>query len=218
MSIVAVLPRFYSPLLLALLLSGCAGTFGLATDSPEAAKVQAPHAGVVETRRVVSGDPAQVLQRAVARVKSNKRYKLEGAGSNPLTLSLSGDPLKYIDCGEVVIPASDGRAAARFPAAQASHQYALPIKGRIYGVTRKLQMQAQAELKLESQGAGQSRATVSVEYRLKRQQRAVADGVAPVVSNDELLFRSGETATFPNAPTRCAANGKLEDELLDLLH
>ena len=93
----------------------------------------------------------------------------------------------------------------------------LPIKGRLYGVTRKLQLQAQAEMHLESAAAGKTSATVRVDYRLKRSQKAVAEGLEPVMSNDELSFRSGETATFANAPTRCAANGKLEDELLDLL-
>ena len=44
----------------------------------------------------------------------------------------------------------------------------------------------------------------------------MADGVAPIQTSDELQFASGESATFPNAPTKCAANGRLEDELLDL--
>lgn len=206
-------------LLPVLLLTACATAPGTqeAAQPADAASAKAPRSATVETRRDINGEPAAVLKRASSRIKTSKRYKLEDSGKQRIKLSLSADPARYVDCGEVVIPASDGHAAQRFPAAQASHQYLLPIKGRLYGVTRKLQLQAQAEIQLESATAGKTSATVRVDYRLKRSQKAVAEGLAPVESSDELSFRSGENVTFPNAPTRCTANGKLEAELLDLL-
>jgi hypothetical protein len=222
LTLMIVMPDFnlhLCRLLPVLLLTACATAPGTqeAAQPADAASAKAPRSATVETRRDINGEPAAVLKRASSRIKTSKRYKLEDSGKQRIKLSLSADPARYVDCGEVVIPASDGHAAQRFPAAQASHQYLLPIKRRLYGVTRKLQLQAQAEIQLESATAGKTSATVRVDYRLKRSQKAVAEGLAPVESSDELSFRSGENATFPNAPTRCTANGKLEAELLDLL-
>ncbi len=212
MRIVAV-----SSLLLALAgLSACSSTGGTAAAPAPAAVLQkAPGAATVERLRVVAGDAGVVQERLVRRLKGG-RYKLDSASGGVLQLSLQADPQRYVDCGEVAVPAGGGRPASRFPGAIASHSYTLPIKERLYGVTRKLQLQATAQLQITALGAARSQLEVEVKYRLKRQQRAVAEGVAPIQTSDELVFVSGASATFPNAPTKCSANGRLEDELLDL--
>lgn len=204
-------------LLLALAgLSACSSTGGLAAAPTPAAAVQkTPKPAPVERQRVVAGDAGAVQERLVRRLKAG-RYKLDSTAGGALQLSLQADPQRYVDCGEVVVPAGGGRPASKFPGAIASHSYTLPIKERLYGVTRKLQLQATAQLQISPHGSSQSQVEVEVKYRLKRQQRAVAEGVAPLQTSDELVFVSGDSATFPNAPTKCSANGRLEDELLDL--
>lgn len=208
-------PCLVAPLLLAgLSVAGCSGLAPVATPQP--ANVQkAAKTGDIPLQRLVAGTPEQVQQRLGRKLKAT-RFRLESAKDGALRVSLQADPQRYVDCGEVVVPAGAGRPASRFPAALASHSYLLPLNQRVYGVTRKLQLQATAELALQPQPAAQTQVEVRVAYLLKRQQKAVADGVAPIQTSDELQFASGESATFPNAPTKCAANGRLEDELLDL--
>lgn len=208
-------PCLVVPLLLVgLSVAGCSSLVPVA--APQPANVQkAAKTGSVPQQRLVSGVPEQVRQRLGRKLKSS-RFRLDSAQDTALRVSLQADPQRYVDCGDVVVPAGAGRPASRFPAALASHSYLLPLNQRVYGVTRKLQLQASAELELQPQSTAQTLVAVRVVYLLKRQQKAVADGVTPIQTSDELQFAGGESATFPNAPTRCAANGRLEDELLDL--
>ena len=196
-------------------LAACAGVGPSASPAAPAPAVAAGAVVAVPDARRVSGDPAAVRERLLRRLKA-QGFRIEQDSAAGLVVSLQADPQRDVDCGMVTGPAGNGLAESRFPAAQAMHRYRLPLKGKLYGVTRQLELAAQASLQWQPVAAAQTEITLAVRYRLTRSQLAVAEGVPPIRTRDELVFAGGERAAFANAPTRCAANGRLEAEILAL--
>jgi hypothetical protein len=132
-------------------------------------------------------------------------------------LRYNGDPKAYIDCGRVVqtVKTEKGEKKYDFPAAQAYMQYEIMRQGKVYQVDRKMNLDARITVSFaELDSGGTTKVSAQSGYAVTRDQSAFAQDEKPLSITDTINLKSGESATFPNAPTRCQATGKLEYELL----
>jgi len=141
------------------------------------------------------------------------------ATPDPGTVQLrySGDPAEFVDCGRVVsnVKTEQGERKYDFPASRAFMQYQIMTKGRLFQVERRMTLESVVTLRMKQVSAGRTRIDARSEYNLTRQQTATAAGYTkPLVLSDSVHFRSGESALFPNAATRCESTGKLEISVL----
>lgn len=162
--------------------------------------------------------PAVVMPRLMGRLKASPAYRrVHQSGPGEISLqTLPANPAQYVDCGVIEVPAPNG-GMARFSGASPRESYQAMLKGKTYGVERKLVLQADATFVVAARGAYASAVSVSVRYGLTREQVATSAGDAPIRVRDQLIFTSRQGAAFARAPTKCVSNGVLESELLNLI-
>lgn len=162
--------------------------------------------------------PAVVMPRLMGRLKANPAYRrVRQSGPGEISLQfLPANPTQYVDCGVIEVPAPNG-GVTRFSGASPRESYQAMLKGRAYGVERKLALQADATITVAARGATASGVSVSVRYGLTREQVATSAGDAPIRVRDQLIFTSKQGAAFARAPTKCVSSGVLESELLNLV-
>ncbi|MGB8338291.1 MAG: hypothetical protein WCD07_07275 [Burkholderiales bacterium] len=137
-----------------------------------------------------------------------------------MQLRYAGDPRNYIDCGRVnsKITLPTGERNYEFPAAIAYQQYQINNQGRVFNVDRRMNLEAQIVLMLQSLDATRTSARVETRYGVNRDQYVTPlDGGAPFNASDSVSFMYNESATFPNAATRCTATMQLENELMQFI-
>lgn len=137
--------------------------------------------------------------------------------SGLISLSYSGNPERYVDCGAGTF---NGQP---FPLVAASHNYASfgPL-GQPLRSERTMQLDGRINLTLEKLPDGLVRAKVNVRYVLNRQVRHY-QGLARIpvgADTSSIAFNSNSSAQFPpvgNGPAvTCQATGQMERELIAL--
>lgn len=176
---------------------------------------------VTETGQfIVVPKAAEEVQRIVSSLAGTRGLGIEPRGpsdAGPVRMRYSGDPTDYVDCGRVVssVKTEQGERRYDFPASAPFMQYQIMNKGRLFQVERRMTLEAVVTLKLKTISPGRTRVEARADYNLTRQQTATAAGYAkPLALSDSVHFRSGESAMFPNAATRCEPTGRLESSIL----
>ncbi len=162
------------------------------------------------------------LWRSVSAALAQSRFTVTSVDykSGVMNVRYAGDPRNYIDCGKVnaKVTLPTGERVQEFPAAIASQQYQINNQGKIFNVDRRMTLEAQTALSLQSLDANTTSARVDTRYGVTRDQFVTpTQGGAPFNASDSINFLYNQSATFPNAATRCTATMQLENELLQLI-
>ena len=137
-----------------------------------------------------------------------------------MQLRYKGDPRGYIDCGRVLntVNLPTGPRTYDFPAAIVYQQYQIMNRDRILNVDRRMNLEAQIQLSMQAIDATRTSAQVQTRYGVTRDQTVTPlDGGVPFSTSDAISFSQNESATFPNAATRCAPTSQLENEVMNLV-
>lgn len=213
-----------------LLLASCAQTpvkyTPAPTPVPPTRTIPSPPSAVPET--VTSANTKTVnksrdnLWRSVSSALAQSRFAVTSVDykSGAMQLRYAGDPRNYIDCGKVnaKVTLPTGDRVYEFPAAIASQQYQINNQGKIFNVDRRMTLEAQTVLSLQALDANSTATRIETRYGVTRDQFVTpTQGGAPFNASDSINFMYNESATFPNAATRCTATMKLENELMQLI-
>jgi hypothetical protein len=160
------------------------------------------------------------LWRSVSASLAQSRFAVTSVDykTGVMQLRYAGDPRNYIDCGKVKVIPPAGGPTYEFPAAIASQQYQILTQGKIFNVDRRMNLEAQISLSLQPIDAARTSARADTRYGVNRDQYVTpTQGGAPFNASDSVSFMYNESATFPNAATRCTATLQLENELMQLV-
>lgn len=144
--------------------------------------------------------------------------------SGLINISYSGDPEKYIDCGNITsfVKNARGERTYNFPGAKASQQYEIMDSLGLFFIDRKMLLDGRVNLIFEEISPTQTRVTANTRYSVHRDQtiRTVVTPY-PQVFSDNVSFNSGSKGQFPtNANgefTECAPTGRLERDILSAI-
>lgn len=145
--------------------------------------------------------------------------------SGLINVSYSGDPEKFIDCGQISSHVSNlrGERTYSFPGAAASKQYEMMNDGRLFIINRKMELEGRVNLIFEEISPTKTKVTANTRYIVKR--HIVVQNIGggfPVTNADTLAFNTGASASFPAAKdgraTECVGTGKLEAEILKAIN
>jgi hypothetical protein len=158
------------------------------------------------------------LWRSVTAALSQSRFAVTSVDykTGVMQLRYAGDPRNYIDCGRV--NSKVGERTFDFPAASAYQQYQILSQGKIFNVDRRMNLEAQIALSIQALDTTRTSARADTRYGVTRDQYVTpTQGGAPFNASDSVNFMYNESATFPNAATRCTATLQLENELMQLV-
>lgn len=160
------------------------------------------------------------LWRTVSSALSQSRFAVTSVDykTGIMQLRYAGDPRNYIDCGKVKVIPPNGGPSYEFPAANANQQYQISTQGKIFNVDRRMNLDAQIMLSLQALDAARTSVRAETRYGVSRDQYVTpTQGGAPFNASDSVSFMFNESATFPNAATRCTATLQLESELMQFV-
>ena len=142
-----------------------------------------------------------------------------------MSISYSGDPEKYIDCGHIKSSTNtlSGEWTDSFSAASANQDYAINVidmRGRLF-INRKMTLEGRMNIIVEEIDSNKSIVTVSTKYILTK-SGTIKDGRGGSQSfSDTISFNTNQGQQFPGMETEpntfCQANGDFEKEILSLL-
>lgn len=144
-------------------------------------------------------------------------FAINGVDKNTgvITLTYSGDPERYVDCGYVASSVKNvrGERTYRFPAATAATDYELMTGREIVSIARHMVLDAQIAVTATPIGRTETQVSVSARYVLTRTMhiRDTQGGVKTL--SHRINFTSGQEGSFPGA-VACRASGHLEAEVL----
>lgn len=143
-------------------------------------------------------------------------------GSGLLNVSYSGDPERFVDCGQAYSKVKNlrGERVYRFPAARAQQLYEMKDGDNIYVLNRSMALDGRANIVMEVIGPTSTRVTVTARYVVTRKVSAVQVGSRiPQLSEESLSFSTGQRAAFKtgSTPTTCQPTGYFEQQVLALL-
>lgn len=144
--------------------------------------------------------------------------------SGLINISYTGDPVKYVDCGQVssYVKNARGERTYNFAGASAQQTYEIMNNNGLFFIDRKMSLDGRVNLVFEEIGPNQTRVTANTRYVINRQQiiRSAANNFPQTVSHS-ISFNSGSSASFPAAndgrAAECAATGALELEILSAI-
>jgi len=134
--------------------------------------------------------------------------------SGLISLSYSGNPEIYVDCGRIISQVSNlrGERIYNFPASKAEQQYEI-MTSELYRASRKMSLEGRINLIFEEISPNETRVTANIKYILSR-TRSVTDALSHTsTESDVISFNSGGNASFTEG-AECIPTGKLESEIL----
>lgn len=145
--------------------------------------------------------------------------------SGLINVSYSGDPEKYIDCGQISSYVTNLRGARTysFPGAAASKQYEVMNEGQLFNINRKMELEGRVNLIFEEVSPTKTKVTANTRYVVKRHVVVQHTGGGfPATNADSLAFNSGASASFPatkdGRAVECVGTGKLEADILKAIN
>lgn len=144
--------------------------------------------------------------------------------SGLINISYSGDPEKYVDCGQVTsyVKNARGERTYNFAGASAQQIYEIMNNNGLFFIDRKMALDGRINVVFEELGPNQTKVTANTRYVINRQQiiRSATNNFPQTVSHS-ISFNSGGSASFPAASdgraAECAATGALEREILSAI-
>ena len=146
--------------------------------------------------------------------------------SGIINVSYSGDPEKYIDCGQIksYVKNAKGEREYNFPASRANQHYEAWDAARgesLCFIDRKMNLEGRINIIIEEVTSDESKVTVNIKYILTKSTFARNIRGQSRNFHDTISFTSGHGGKFPGpdaySGTICIPNGKLEHEILELL-
>jgi len=198
-----------------LLLAGCAAKQDYVRPT---APTAASNWKVIEKPRdtVWNGSvPAFEKQRFVM----NKMDKASGL----ISITYTGDPKRYIDCGQVSAYVKNAREERSydFPGAAASKSYEVTLPQGLFRVDRKMVLEARTNLVFEELTPTRTRVTATTRYGVTRTMLVTDANNKSNTFTDTISFSSGAGASFPahkdGRATECIPTGLFESEVLSLM-
>jgi hypothetical protein len=199
--------RFFTMLGLLGFLAACSGRFEY---------VRPPSIETPAQLRVVTSTLDDVLRQASASVLQ-ERFAVTGVDENAgiITLTYSGDPEPYVDCGQITSYVKNvrGERIYRFPAAIAATDYELMTGREIVSIARHMLLDAKIAVNATPIGSQSTQVSASVRYALLRTMHIRdTQGNVQTVS-DRTSFTSDQEGSLPGA-VACRASGQLEADVL----
>lgn len=204
------------PILSVVLLSACAGKVDYIRPTA------VPQAG--SNMKVIDKPREAVWSAAVPEL--GKRFfvinNLDKA-SGLINVSYSGDPEKYVDCGQITsyVKNARGERTYAFAGAKAQQSYEIMDPGNgLFMVDRRMSLDGRVNLIFEEVSATQTRVTANTKYVVNRKRTVTNVNNQSRTFDDSVSFNSGGNAMFPGGAgqsAECAATGALERELLDAI-
>lgn len=142
-----------------------------------------------------------------------------------INLSYSGDPESYVDCGTIssYVKNLRGERNYTFPGSRAAQQYELMNSAGLFRVNRSMSLEGRVNLTFEEVSPTQTRVTANTRYVVTR-NLTVSDmeGRSHSMANT-VSFNTGGQGTLPAEGSQtqtpyCAANGRLERDILATVH
>lgn len=146
--------------------------------------------------------------------------------SGLVNISYTGDPEKYIDCGQFssYVQNARGERTYSFPGASANQTYEVmnPQYG-LFNINRQMGLEGRMNLVFEEIGPTQTRVTANTRYVVTRQARIQSVANNQVANRtDTISFNAGSAASFPagndGKAIECVASGRLEREVLSIIN
>ncbi|KXW57114.1 hypothetical protein FEMY_23700 [Ferrovum myxofaciens] len=145
--------------------------------------------------------------------------------SGLINISYSGDPEKYIDCGQISshLPNIHGDRIDTFPAAISNKRLQVMVNGHLINEVRKVELNGKVSLSFEELSPSKTKVTVNTHYIVRRQITfySPSSGV-PISNTDTIEFNSDSLASFPavndGRATECVGTGLLENEILNAIN
>lgn len=143
--------------------------------------------------------------------------------SGLINVSYTGDPEKYIDCGQITLYV--GERTYDFAGAKAQQSYQVIGPGLdLISIERKMSLDGRANLIFEEIGPSQTRVTAHARYIVQRHMTSLntTNNISHSRS-DNVSFNSGGSSSFPAASSsdsralECVATGELEREILSAI-
>jgi len=145
--------------------------------------------------------------------------------SGLINISYSGDPEKFIDCGNITsyVKNTQGERTYDFPGARAQQTYEKMNGDVLFHIDRKISVGARVNLVFEEINPNQTKVTAKTFYVVQKNVTARrADNNFSQSWSDSISFKTGGSSPLPNdgnsaAATVCMANGELEREILSAI-
>ena len=144
--------------------------------------------------------------------------------SGLINISYTGDPEKYVDCGQITsyVKNARGERTYEFPGARAQQNYEIMESGNLFEVQRRMSLEGRVNLIFEEVGPAQTRVTANTRYVLTK--LATVRNIAseyPQNFTETIAFNSSGSASFaPNAKgdaTQCVSTGQMESDVLSAI-
>jgi hypothetical protein len=190
-----------------LVISGCSGRFEYVGPVDTAA----PATSAIVDRT------AHEVWRAISSALDGSAFDIVGADreSGVLTIVYSGDPERYVDCGQLTSSVTNlrGTRTYRFPAASAWAEYELMTGKEILVVARRMTVEIRAIATVSRVEARRTRVSLSTRYTLTR-TLTIRDALdREHTASDAIQFGAERGASFPGR-IACRATGALEAAML----
>lgn len=206
------------PSLLAIaFISGCAGEsyVSLNTATPPSANYRV----IDKPREVVWNASVPELEKQFFVINNLDK------SSGLISITYSGDPEKFIDCGNITsyVKNMQGERTYDFPGARAQETYELMNGGGLFHIDRKMSVEGRVNLVFEEINPNQTKVMANTYYVVQKDVTARrADNNFSQSWSDSISFNTGGSSSFRNdgnsaAETVCMANGELEREILSAI-
>lgn len=138
--------------------------------------------------------------------------------SGLINISYSGDPEKYVDCGQIhsYVKNARGERNYTFNGAAAHENYEVLNNNGLFGVVRSVDLDGRMNIVLEEPSPGRTLITVNARYVLT--VKATINDMQGHSSNlsEPISFNTGGEGH--GQTITCRPNGAFEREILDLVH
>jgi hypothetical protein len=143
--------------------------------------------------------------------------------SGLINITYTGDPKRYIDCGQVSAYVKNAREERSydFPGAAASKSYEVTLPQGLFRVDRKMALEARTNLTFEELTPSSTRVTATTRYVVTRTMHVTDANNKSNTLTDTVSFSSAARASFPahkdGRATECIPTGLFETEVLSLM-
>jgi hypothetical protein len=187
-----------------------------------------PPGNAKEITSVVLKDPFEAAWTKSVRALGGSFFVMNNIvkDSKIINLSYSGDPEKYVDCGQVSVSVSGaaGSKVYSFPGARRNVQFQMAREFNTATIDRQMSLDGRINILFEEQGTNETHVKVVVRYVLTRtgtqvirdelHSRTSTVPLAPV----SFSFNTGGSDSAPgDAGMICRPTGELEKALIEIL-
>ena len=205
--------KIIASLLAIALISGCTGEpyIVLNTATPPSANYR------------VIDKPRDIVWDASTQEFGRKSFVIDNfdKSSGLINISFSGDPEKYIDCGNITshVQNSTGERSYDFPGAKSQATYEIMNGDVLLNIDRKMSFEARVSLVFDEINPDQTKVTADTVYIVQKDVTARrSDNNFSQWWSDSITFSNRGDASFRDdinsaATTVCKPNGELEREI-----